>query len=654
VDSLSRIPEVIVPESLDVTEPRAAPAVSAAEIAPQEPGPEPGASEPALPFANHVEQRTVVLLDQRVLFLPMPKAGCTSVLWLLAELAGIPLDTFAHSVLPEVSPALTVHDMSLWGEGHRLADYEAEERERVLTEEGWLRFTVVRHPGPRLWSAWQSKLLLREPRFVAAFGDQPWFPRMPGQPADLVEDFRRFVAALPSGAVEDVHWGVQHDLAAQLPLTHIGRVERFDDTLAVLREHVSRDLPLPGGGRENRTALPPPPNAYDEVGLAVLDDRYRDDFQQYGYDLVSASEDADATAEWEQRVVTVLPLLRDTIDKHTRIGQLHRMARRAQTLEEKLESATAREVGHSRSPVLTNLEGHTDFNVRWGWSEEVRPGFTAVVRVKNEARPLPWVLPPLLRAVSRVVVIDNGSTDGTAEVARQVAAEAGMADRLDVHSYPFPVARCGEEHLGTPGGSVHSLAYFYNWSFSHVRTSYALKWDGDMVLADGAVGVLRDLAWQLEASEAVIRMPRYPLYVVDERRAFLDLGMANCEAWAWPNRPGYSFVKAMEWEQPVLPPTVQRIVLPDWSCVELKHLDADEFGHWSDTDFDQSERTRRKRREWEVFQTLAEGGEAPSDVVAVEAPDDLNVVDYVRSTWLPMKGKELGGLGERILQRLTA
>ena len=107
-----------------------------------------------------------------------------------------------------------------------------------------------------------------------------------------------------------------------------------------------------------------------------------------------------------------------------------------------------------------------------------------------------------------------------------------------------------------------------------------------MVLTDAAVNTLRDLAWQLEASDAVVKIPRFPLYVVDERRAFLDLGLANCEAWGWPNRPGYSFVKAMEWEQPVLPREVQRIVLPDWSCVELKYLDADEFDHWSDTDFD--------------------------------------------------------------------
>ena len=170
------------------------------------------------------------------------------------------------------------------------------------------------------------------------------------------------------------------------------------------------------------------------------------------------------------------------------------------TLERRLENASARRVGHASAPVFANLEGHTDFNVRWAWSEErLEPGFTAVVRVKNEALALPWVLPPLLRAVRRVEIVDNGSTDGTADVARAVAEEEGAADRLEVRSYPFSVARCGPEHLGTPAGSVHNLAYFYNWAFSHVRTGYALKWDGDMVLTDSAVELFRDLAWQLEA-----------------------------------------------------------------------------------------------------------------------------------------------------------
>jgi hypothetical protein len=593
-------------------------------------------TEPDRPFARHVAQRTVVLPELRVLFLPVPKAGCTSVLWLLAELAGLPLESFARSGLPEVSATLTVHDMSLWRPEHRLASYEGEALERVLHEEGWLRLSLVRDPATRLWSGWQSKLLLREPRFVEAFGAQPWFPRVPERPTDLIADFRRFVDALDRGEAEDVHWAVQHELVDQLPLTHVGRVERLDETLAVLREHIGAERWPAGPPRENRSPLALAPGAYDEAAAAVLDDRYQGDYEAYGYDRPPSGGDLTA---WEARVAPLLPVLRATIDEHDRLGQLHGLAqrrhRRVQAVERRLERASARRLGHARSDTLTNVEGHTDFNVRWGWAEgALEPGFTAVVRVRDEARSLPWVLPPLLRAVRRVVLVDNGSRDGTPDVARRVAAEQGAADRLELHEYPFAVARCGPEHLGTPGNSVHSLAYFYNWSFSHVRTTYALKWDGDMVLSDAAVEVLRDLAWQLEACQAVIRIPRHPLYLAGARRAYVDAGLSNCEAWGWPNRRGYSFVKALEWELPLWGSQTEAITLPEWSCVELKHLDADEFGHWSSTDFETSARTQRKRREWEVFHALSAGGRPPADVIEVVAPDGGHVIDHVRSRWL--------------------
>ena len=45
-----------------------------------------------------------------------------------------------------------------------------------------------------------------------------------------------------------------------------------------------------------------------------------------------------------------------------------------------------------------------------------------MLRVKNEARNLRWVLPPMFEAVERVVLVDNQSDDGTPEVALQVAA----------------------------------------------------------------------------------------------------------------------------------------------------------------------------------------------------------------------------------------
>ena len=593
------------------------------------------ASAPAAQFPNHVEQRTVVLPALRVLFVPVPKAGCTSVLWLLAELAGEPLERFGRSTLAEPSPALTIHDMSLWSAEHRLSGYDGRERERMLTEDGWLRFSLVRHPATRLWSAWQSKLLLREPRFVEAFGDEPWFPRVPHRAFELVEDFRRFVHAVAAGAAEDVHWAVQHELVESLPLTHIGRVERIEETLDLLRAHMPGDWGT--APRENRSRVPLPPHAFGEGERAALEARYGRDLEAFGYDLEEPRE-PETEGEWELRVDPLVPLLRDTIEQNVRIAQLHRVARRVRTAEEKLEAVSVRQLGRRSASVISNREGHADFNVRWGWEDgDLQPGFTAVLRVKDEAASLPWVLPPLLRAVTRVVMIDNGSTDGSAAVARRVAAAAGAAERLEVLGYPFAVARCGTEHLSTPVDSVHSLAHFYNWSFSHVRTTYALKWDGDMVLSDLAVAALRDLAWQLEGTEAIVRIPRHSLYVDGDRRAALDAALRNCEPWAWPNRPGYGFGKALEWELPLWRDGVDTVELPEWSCIELKHLRADEFAHWSHTNFTASARTRRKQREWEISRALGAGARPPAGVEAIAAPAGVHVIDYVRAAWLPAR-----------------
>ena len=193
-----------------------------------------------LAFAAHVRSHTVVLPRQRVLFLPMPKAACTSVLWTLAELAGMTPEDFEGSTLPEPSAALTVHDMNAWAPDHRFARYEGEARRRIL-EEDWLRFTVVRDPWHRLWSAWVSKLLLREPRFVATHGEQPWFPPALGQFLALPGMRERPLYVL-AGAV-DVP-GVPIDAQATMPRLPEGLalqpVATFDWTAPLLEATVER------------------------------------------------------------------------------------------------------------------------------------------------------------------------------------------------------------------------------------------------------------------------------------------------------------------------------------------------------------------------------------------------------------------------------
>ncbi len=292
---------------------------------------------------------------------------------------------------------------------------------------------------------------------------------------------------------------------------------------------------------------------------------------------------------------------------------------------------------------LSNIEGHTEFDITWPWTrpEGLRPGSTAVLRVKNEAPSLPFVLPPLLRACDHVLLVDNGSEDGTPDVARDTAARAGRSDKLTVSSYPFAVARAGAEHLAQHELSVHSLSYFYNWCFAQVTTRYSWKWDGDMVLTtEGEVSVA-DLAWQVGDVQSIIRVPRHGLYLESESKGYLDLGWRNAVEWGFPIGPDFVFTKAFEWEIRTTPENVRTIGLPHGLCVELKYLDGEEFAHWTDPEsFATSYRNRRKRREWAVFHALKEGRVLPG-VHEITAPPGVHIVDHVTHDWLPRAPRPL-------------
>ncbi len=298
---------------------------------------------------------------------------------------------------------------------------------------------------------------------------------------------------------------------------------------------------------------------------------------------------------------------------------------------------------HAGPTGITNLEGHTEFDITWPWVGDggLRPGSTAVLRVKNEAPSLPFVLPPLLRACDHVLVVDNGSEDGTPDVAREAAERAGLAEKLELASYPFSVARAGAEHLAVHERSVHSLAYFYNWCFAQVRTRYSWKWDGDMVLTAEGEASIADLGWQVGDVQSIIRVPRHGLYLRDRSLAYLDLGLRNAEEWGFPIGPDFVFTKAFEWEVRTTPRPVRSIGLPHGLCVELKYLDGDEFAHWTDpASFATSYRNKRKRREWAVFQALQEGTVLPG-VHEIHAPLGVHVVDHVTRTWLPQAPRPL-------------
>jgi len=283
---------------------------------------------------EHVLGTAVALDEARLLYVPVPKTGCTAVLWALAGAAGLSEEDFARSRKLEVTRALTVHDLSVWGPKHTLAERSERELERILHSSDWLRVSVVREPLRRLWSAWASKLLVRDPRFVPRFGGDEWFPAPPASADDVLRSFRQFVRALAGRPPEwhDPHWAPQAGLLApgEIPYGHVGRLERLDESVSLLaarlREH---GLSLPPLRPANASLLPYDAGVLDaEAHEAAL--RFTtQDREAFGYAAPAPAADGPRE-QWRAAVEASLPAVRAVIDRHERIADLRRLARDAE------------------------------------------------------------------------------------------------------------------------------------------------------------------------------------------------------------------------------------------------------------------------------------------------------------------------------------
>jgi len=293
--------------------------------------------------SSHILQRSIVLDRFRLFFVPVPKAGCTSVLWSLAGLAGLPESAFADSEGREVTRALAIHDLRRWPAAFIFGERSEEDRDRVLSADDWFRFTVVRHPFRRLWSAWQSKILLAEPQFIERYSQQPWFPKALETGADVIAGWRDFLTALrddPELLRADVHWAPQVDVLdySEVNYGHVGQVEKLDETLALVRDHLSAvaKLDLPEPPRTNLSTLPYTDGLFSEDDVRFVAGLYADDMKAFGYEVPRGDGiGADLPESWTKRVDAVVPSIVELRNRHQRVADLQQLlkARRRELRE---------------------------------------------------------------------------------------------------------------------------------------------------------------------------------------------------------------------------------------------------------------------------------------------------------------------------------
>lgn len=119
---------------------------------------------------------------------------------------------------------------------------------------------------------------------------------------------------------------------------------------------------------------------------------------------------------------------------------------------------------------------------------------SAVMRVKNEVEFLKQSINSIIDLVDELVIVDNCSTDGSADVIAEFSRR--FPQKVKALSYPHRIARYGEEMVmlaATRRGkkSPSFLPNFYNWTTAQCTGPYILKWDGDTIATDALASTLK-------------------------------------------------------------------------------------------------------------------------------------------------------------------
>jgi hypothetical protein len=323
---------------------------------------------------------TYVMPRWKAVYVSVNKAACTSLKWLVADLQGERPEQFHGSLSREVGRAMTIHKRRLWERTPMLHKLPAAELAAISPDDGWFIFAVVRHPAARVWSAWQSKLLLREPAWAQRFGAEPWFPRVPSTTEEIGEDFAKFVAFIeqePEHAIaRNRHVAPQHRLLVpdRMPYSRIYGTREIPVLLEDLERHLREQgwdgtLELP---KSNETPLRPIRSFFTDDVRASIRRVYREDFERFDYE--------DDLPEGLHR--------RDRYDDAA-LAEVTRLIERAERIDDVI--ARAREFQHAATEAETRAR---DAERRFREAEARRPTRRARRLAGRARRRLRHVLRP--------------------------------------------------------------------------------------------------------------------------------------------------------------------------------------------------------------------------------------------------------------------
>lgn len=295
--------------------------------------------------------------SNNLLYISTPKVACTSLKWWFARLEGCAAGIRQRGGSMESSPELVIHDTF-----HKVAPTVAGLDPQVLAtlfqSSEVTRFALVRNPYKRIFSAWQSKLLLQEPLQSSLYLNSDFFHTHISTSENISNAFESFLEHLASEETPtfwDPHWTPQIDLLhpQALPYTKISKLEDTTELEDLLKSKLGIKFINPfTSSNANESLIPYSEKFFSQRSVKLIEELYHRDFEFFGYEKslpsskISQSDEAFRVAvkgiemvkSRHSRIADFLSRIKST---ETQLQQQQSLANeRAQLIEKLLETNT--------------------------------------------------------------------------------------------------------------------------------------------------------------------------------------------------------------------------------------------------------------------------------------------------------------------------
>ncbi|WP_447793395.1 rhamnan synthesis F family protein [Pseudomonas farris] len=280
----------------------------------------------------------------KIFYVSTPKVGCTSLKWWFAKLEGCASAINRDLKSLESTPELTIHDTF-----HLVAPSVTGLPESSLDElvhaHGIFRFAVVRNPYKRIFSAWQSKILLREPLQIGPYVSQDFFYHKITNSFDIADAFECFLEhllAVEAPSFLDPHWTPQVTLLRP-DLINYSNVSQLEDT-SQLEIELKRII---GDGfispfvtsRANQSLIPYSEKFITPRSAELIKLLYAEDFVTFNYSLDVPKGKAELSQEGLDVALKGISMIKE---RHSRISDFHLQIKGAEAEQARLQELQGR------------------------------------------------------------------------------------------------------------------------------------------------------------------------------------------------------------------------------------------------------------------------------------------------------------------------